>query len=90
MGADEGLPDVGDDRGHDHDGDRAARCHAHGEQAHGHGRQSEADHALDESGDQEDGGDENEERVDHICTLTEAAPGHNLEVTESAFVHDEG
>src|SRR5436190_907177 len=59
IGADEGLPDVGDDRRHDDDGERLARWHGHREQAHRHRRQAEPDHALDETGEREHRGDKN-------------------------------
>ena len=62
IGADEGLPDVGDDRGHDDDGERVRRRHRDREQAHRHRRQAEPDHALDETREQEHRGDENQKR----------------------------
>ena len=53
IGADKGLPDIGDDRRHDDDGERLSRRHADREQAHRHRRQAEPEHALDEAGEQE-------------------------------------
>ena len=90
IGADEGLPDIGDDRRHDDDGERLRRRHGHREQAHRHRRQAKPDHALDEAGEQEGGGDEKQERVDHRCTLTDRRYRHNLEITEHAFGQAEG
>ena len=90
IGADEGLPDVGDDGGHDDDGERVRRRHGDREQAHRHRRQAKPDHALDEAREQEGGGDQNQQRFEHASTLTDRRRRHNLQVTERAFGYDEG
>ncbi len=83
----EGLPDIGDDRGHDDDRKRMRRRHRHREQAHRHRRQAKPDDALDEAREQEGRGDENEQGIEHAGTLTDRRDRHNLEVTETAFGH---
>ena len=41
--------------------------------------------ALDEAREQEGGGDEEKQGIEHGATLTYRHNGHNLEVTETAF-----
>ena len=81
----EGLPDVGDDRRHDDDGDRLGRRHRHRKQAHRHRRQAEPECALHEAREQEGGSDEEKQGIEHGTTLTYRHNAHNLEITETAF-----
>ena len=84
------MPDVGDDRRHDDDGDRLGRRHRHRKQAHRHRRQAEPECALHEAREQEGGGDEEKQGIEHGATLTHRRIGHNLEVPEIAFGYTEG
>ena len=88
--ADKSLPDVGDDRGDDDDRERVRRLHGDREQAHRHRGQAKPDHALDETGEQERGRDEKQERFEHPDTLTDRHSRHNLRIMEQAFGYDEG
>jgi hypothetical protein len=54
------LPEIGDEGGHDDDGQGLQRGHRHGEETDRDGGQPKADHALHEAGEAEDGGDEKE------------------------------
>src|SRR5688572_31171435 len=89
MWADEGLPDIGDDRGHDDDRERLARRHRYREQAHRYRRQAQPDDTLDEAGQQQRSRDENKHGVEHRRTLTDRVIRHNLDLTENAFGYAE-
>jgi hypothetical protein len=69
--------------GHDDDGERPRRRHGGRKQAHRYGRKPKAEHALDEAGEHEHGGDQNQEWLElgHGDTLTHVEFGHNVEVT---------
>jgi hypothetical protein len=56
------LPDIGDEGRHDQERSGLRRRHHEAEQAHRNGRQPEADHALDETGEQESEGCDDEGR----------------------------
>src|ERR1700682_2836911 len=90
MWADKGLPDIGDDRRDDDDGQGVSRRHRDREQAHRHRWQAEPDHTLDEPRKREHRGDVKNKGVRHAGTLTDRRDRHNLEVMESAFGHAEG
>ena len=57
------LPDIGDERRHDQKRGGLGGRHHKTEQAHRDGRQSEPDHALDETGEQEGEGCDDEGKV---------------------------